>query len=130
MKILLVDDDVFICAYLQHVLAIRGHDVVQRSSGLEGLSAVREETFDLAVIDVVMPDMDGIELVACLRDRFPHLPILGISGGDNTLRSGGKLYLDLMQHAGADMVLEKPFEEKDFLNAVEQTLSAHAHHKE
>ncbi|PAW76375.1 MAG: hypothetical protein B9S32_15500 [Verrucomicrobia bacterium Tous-C9LFEB] len=125
MKILLVDDDVFICAYLVHVLTIRGHQVVERSTGLEGLAAIRNETFDLAVVDVVMPDMDGIELVGCLRDRFPNLPILGVSGGDPSMRSGGKLYLDLMRHAGADQVLEKPFEEKEFLEAIEVAMGHH-----
>lgn len=130
MKILLVDDDVFICAYLQHVLSIRGHEVVQRSSGLEGLNAVREGGFDLAVIDVVMPDMDGIELVACLRDRFPQLPILGVSAGDPSMRSGGKLYLELMMHSGADNVLQKPFEEKDFLDAIAKTVASHSEHVE
>lgn len=125
MKVLLVDDDVFICAYLVHVLTIRGHQVVERSTGLEGLAAIRNETFDLAVVDVVMPDMDGIELVGCLRDRFPSLPILGVSGGDPSMRSGGKLYLDLMRHAGADQVLEKPFEEKEFLEAIEEAVSHH-----
>lgn len=125
MKILLVDDDVFICAYLNHVLTLRGHQVVERSTGLEGLATIRNETFDLAIIDVVMPDMDGIELVGCLRDRFPRLPIVGISGGDPSLRSGGKLYLDLMTHAGADRILEKPFEEKEFLEVVEQAIRLH-----
>lgn len=125
MKILLVDDDVFICAYLNHVLTLRGHQVIERSTGLEGLAAIRNETFDLAIIDVVMPDMDGIELVGCLRDRFPALPIVGISGGDPSMRSGGKLYLDLMTHAGADCILEKPFEEKEFLEVVEQAISLH-----
>jgi len=125
MKVLLVDDDVFICAYLQHVLALRGHHVVECSTGLEGLAAVRQDDFDLAVVDVVMPDMDGIELVGCLRERLPQLPIVGISGGDNTAHTGGRLYLDLMLHAGADTVLEKPFEEKDFLRGIDQAVNAH-----
>lgn len=124
-RILLVDDDVFICAYLQHVLTMRGYEVVECSTGLEGLAAVRQEPFDLAVVDVVMPDMDGIELVGCLRDRLPELPILGISGGDATSRSGSECYLELMKHAGADRVLEKPFEERDFLRAINEATDIH-----
>ncbi len=121
MNILLVDDDVFIRAYLQYVLSSRGHSVVQCSNGIEALVQSRTHPFDMAVVDVVMQEMDGISLVKRLKREHHELPVLALSDESDGMRQVGISHLELMMRAGADRALEKPFDEKDFISAIEQT---------
>lgn len=125
MTILLVDDDLFICAYLQHVLRSRGHHVVDCDNGVQALERVQILRFDLAVVDMMMPEMGGAELIGKLRERHPGLAIIGISGGCNLGDVNALSPLEQLRLAGADCVLEKPFEEKDFINAITESVAKH-----
>lgn len=120
MKILLVDDDVFVRAYLSHVLSKQKHEVIECTNGLEALAFANSQKMEMAVVDVMMPEMDGITLVKQLKQKSPNMAVLGISGGEDVYQTGGKFYLDLMLEAGADRVLQKPFDEKEFLTALNE----------
>ena len=104
--ILLVDDDPLVRRTLTLALERIGHQVVAAENGLEGARRARTGGIELAIVDIHMPDMDGLELLAQLRATTPALPVIMMSGGDQTRD------LALLQDAkllGATAALAKPF---------------------
>ncbi len=79
-KVLLVDDRVDFLKVLAERITTRGYEVAAVSSGTEALKAVGEEDFDAIVLDVVMPEMDGIETLRRLRALDPDLQIIVLTG--------------------------------------------------
>jgi CheY-like chemotaxis protein len=119
-RILVVDDDPAVRGALARALERRGHQVILASSGAEGARLWREAASDLVILDVHMPDMDGIELLAQLRSLHPTVPILIVSGGADTRK------LDLLrtsQLLGATAELGKPFTLADLYGAVDRLLT-------
>jgi two-component system response regulator AtoC len=119
--ILLVDDDPLVRRTLTLALERIGHQVVPAENGLEGARRAREGGVDLAVVDIHMPDMDGLELLAQLRATCATLPVLRMSGGDQTrdlaLLGDAKLL-------GASAALAKPFSLDEFYTLVATVLAS------
>ena len=102
-RILVVDDERFFQELFREVLAAAGHQVKAVGSGEEALKRLAEEHFDLLLTDVVMPGLDGREVVDALRSRRDQLKVLYVSGytDDSVVRNGiGE---------AADAFLQKPF---------------------
>lgn len=119
--ILLVDDDPLVRRALTLALERIGHQVVPAENGLEGARRAREGGVDLAVVDIHMPDMDGLELLAQLRATCATLPVIMMSGGDQTrdlaLLGDAKLL-------GASAALAKPFSLDEFYTLVATVLAS------
>ena len=110
MKILVVEDDAQMARLLQRGLESEGHEVTTAIDGLFALDQFEDGVFDAAVVDVMMPRLDGFELSRIVRSRGDKTPILLLSARDAVVdRVAG---LD----AGADDYLSKPFS-FDELNA-------------
>jgi len=77
--ILIVDDDREIARLAGLYLQNEGYRIVMKHDGLEALAAVQEEEFDLMVLDVMMPAVDGLEVCRRLRERNNTIPILMVS---------------------------------------------------
>jgi CheY-like chemotaxis protein len=104
--ILVVDDDPGIRRSLSRVFERRGHQLLVADDGGQGLRVWREHKADVVLLDIHMPEMDGIEVLVQLRGLAPDLPVIVMSGGDQTSR------LDLLGDAkllGAWALLRKPF---------------------
>lgn len=80
MKILVVDDNVESADILSLALGTLGHDAHTVYSGTAALAALDRESFDLMIIDLLMPDPDGLAVAKLVHNRFPDFPMLGISG--------------------------------------------------
>ena len=80
MKILLTDDDETIRKTVGQYLAARGHSLKIASDGAQALTLVEESTPDLVISDIQMPGMDGIDLLKAIRERFPDLPVILMTG--------------------------------------------------
>ena len=103
MKILVVEDDAQMAMLLRRGLGAEGHDVVIAIDGLFALDQFENEVFDAAIVDVMMPRLDGFELSRIVRSRGDNTPILLLTARDAVVdRVTG---LD----AGADDYLAKPF---------------------
>ena len=118
-RIVIVDDEPGIRRSLGIVLARGGYDVHEAADGLEGQRLCRELDPDLVITDIQMPGADGIETIAALRSWAPNLPIIAISGGDQTSRLGVLSSAGLL---GAVSTLRKPFTVAEVLAAVERAL--------
>lgn len=80
LRLLVVDDDVDTCRNLQDILGDLGFDVQVVHNGPSALRLVEEQTFDIALLDLKMPGMDGLELYGELKKRQPHLVSILVTG--------------------------------------------------
>jgi DNA-binding response OmpR family regulator len=120
MRILLVEDDASLAAGLQDALGREGFVVNHVTYGQQALAAVRAETPDIMVLDLGLPDMDGLKVLAQVRQRNEHVPVMVLTarGGMDDKIAG----LD----SGADDYLAKPFDMKELaarLRVFERRLS-------
>lgn len=83
MRVLLVDDEAEFLEILTKRLKKRNLDVSQASSGREAIAAVREGSFDVVVLDMKMPDMDGIEVLREIKSLRPGVEVLILTGHAN-----------------------------------------------
>ena len=114
-RILLVDDEQPIQTLLSFPLQRDGYDVVQASDGREALTRFSEQTFDLVVLDVMMPRMDGLEVCRRLRARS-SVPIIMLTAKSEEIDK--VLGLEL----GADDYITKPFSMREFRSRVKAAL--------
>ncbi len=103
MKVLIVEDDTALAAQLQTGLIASGADVTVCYDGVDGLFQAQELPFDVAVVDLGLPKLEGTELIRRLRDGQSTLPVLIL-----TARGGWKSKVEGLE-AGADDYMEKPF---------------------
>ena len=118
-KILLVVDDALVRTSLSYALEDAGYDVVEGGNGDEGLAALARDTFDLVVLDILMPERDGIETIREIRKRWTNLPVLAISGGG---RTGWGDFLGMAMILGANDTMAKPFAATEFVARVSRLL--------
>jgi CheY-like chemotaxis protein len=78
--ILLVEDEAISRYALAQILRSRGQEVMEAKDGIEALALLDEHTFDLIITDLVMPGLDGFGLVFRIREKWPAMPIVLISG--------------------------------------------------
>lgn len=83
MKLLFIDDEQTFLNYLAKRLVLDGFDVTTTFSGEEGVDAASKESFDVAVVDLQMPGIDGIEVQKRLKDLQPNLPCIVLTGHGN-----------------------------------------------
>src|ERR1051326_5853902 len=101
-KILIVDDDDAVRQAMRVVLAEAKNDVTEAKGGCAALGLLRADGFDLLILDLLMPETDGLEVIRAVRQDGPEVKILAISGGGNV--SPG-MYLKLAQKFGADRTM-------------------------
>jgi two-component system KDP operon response regulator KdpE len=119
-KILVIDDEADMCASFQERLTIEGYQVWTASNGRKGLKLYHDHSFDLVITDVLMPELDGLEVVRTLRRFSTTLPIIVMSGGGNR-------DLDFLVEAeefGATRTISKPFRPDELVAMIHALLSS------
>ncbi len=111
MRLLVVDDDPGIVDILSLSLSQFGHEVDEAHSGIEALELLKNNSYDVAILDAVMPGMNGVEVCKFIKAHFPAIYIIGISGYPN--------YLEKLKNEGADICFIKPFRIDEIKNAIE-----------
>ena len=114
-RILVIDDDQTHRRIIREILLARGHDLTEAEDGNQGLRLQRQHEFDLIITDIVMPGMEGLEMVRELMRLNPSLRIIAISGH----REG---FLQAAENFGAMATLQKPFEPDELAGCVESCL--------
>lgn len=92
---------------IERGLKLAGHEVVTAVNGKSALAILPKLEFDLILTDIVMPDMEGLELIRAIRKMNTMTKIIAMSGGG---RGTAEDYLTLAKKFGASETLEKPFE--------------------
>lgn len=121
-RILLIDDLPSVTTLLSAVLGSWGHAVVECNDGASGLAALDGGGFDLVVVDMMMPGLDGIEVVKRLRGAGHGIPVIAMSGGRDDFPASHSLKLSEMY--GANRLLFKPFDNEELVAAVDELLGA------
>lgn len=105
-KCIVVEDDPFWMSEVVNGLASEEVEIFRASRATDGLRLLDQHPEASMVIDIILPEQDGLELMRDARQKFPDLKVLAISGGG---RLGADFYLKLADAFGADAVIEKPF---------------------
>ncbi len=119
-KILIVDDERLTRAVLQHNVILAGYDVIVASNGREAMQKIQEVTPDLIVVDLVMPDMNGFEMLRRIRSNKETMqtPVIVVSA----LQS--QTDIEEAKSSGADDYLTKPIKPEEFIKHVKKYLGS------
>lgn len=115
-QILIIDDEKHIAEGIRLNLEMQGHNAVVAVNGRLGLLAWKQSSFDLVIVDLMMPEIDGVGVIKQIRLENPKVPILVISAKDEVREKIKCLGL------GVDDYLSKPFNLDEFLLRVERLL--------
>lgn len=116
-KILVLEDDVMIASGLTYALDLEGYETVHVTNVGDAIAAAKKESFDLAILDMQLPDGTGFDVSKKLKDR--DVPIIFLTVVDdeaNIVRAFGE---------GADDYVVKPFRIRELLARVQRTLAIH-----
>jgi putative two-component system response regulator len=119
-RILVVDDDENILSLERTILEQKGFDVTSAGGGVEALKLLAEKTFDLVLLDVMMPEVDGFTVCRKIKDdpRLKDVPVIFL-----TAKGGGEALAEGFE-SGAIMYINKPFTANKLLTIVNTMLEA------
>ncbi len=123
-RVLVIDDEAHVRGAISVALKSGGFDVVAVESARKGLGEVDKTPYDLVIVDIYMPEMDGVRFIKALRQRRPDLPIIAMSGV--LYSTTGRSALDLLAMAPnlPDIVsLQKPFRPVQLAHAVQNAMA-------
>jgi CheY-like chemotaxis protein len=120
-KILVIEDNAIVRNTMMRILQAAGYDVVTANDGLEGVTLFRQETPDLVISDIIMPQQEGIATIRQILAESPGTKIIAISGGG---RIGNTDFLQIARKMGAVDALPKPFDPDDLLGRIDNCLKA------
>ena len=118
-RILIADDDEVLNEILCRMLERTGYETLGALNGMEAVKICQREPVDLLVIDIFMPEQEGIATILEMRRDFPHKKIITMSGGGNT---GMKDYLNMAELLGSGGIIAKPFTNSELLQLIEKLL--------
>ena len=116
-KILVVDDEDIVRTSCSRTLSPEGYDVRLAKNGAEGLKMASEERFDLVLTDLKMPDMDGIEVLRIIKEKWPETAVIIVTGYQTVDTAVKAIKL------GAYDYIEKPFTPDALITAVREALT-------
>lgn len=120
-RVLIVDDNLDLAAMMRAALEACGLEVMIAGDGRRALAMQRAAPADIVVTDIFMPEMDGIETIAALKEEFPRTAIIAMTAGSKV----GKVdYPRVACVVGASACLKKPFHASELIAAVRDALVA------
>jgi CheY-like chemotaxis protein len=119
--VLFADDDAVLRQLSSVGIAAAGGEAFAAANGREAVRILERTGIDLAVVDIFMPERDGVETITEAKRRWPQLKIIAISGVSHYR---GLDVLNMARLAGADLVLPKPFGLNDLLEHIARLLDA------
>ena len=123
-RILVIDDDQAVLSTIKLLLERAAHAVEAIDDGRAGLRLIEAGKFDLLIVDIFMPGMDGFETMRMVHLASPEMPIIVISGHQfRATNERGPDFLYMATKLGAVSSLQKPFKPGDLLAAVTRSLS-------
>jgi two-component system response regulator (stage 0 sporulation protein F) len=115
-SILVVEHDPNMRSMIGLLLNSAGHTVLESEDGVAASAILERERIDLVITDVVMPKKDGLEFIREVRQQWPTVPIIAVSGGGDHL--DGNYCLKVARSMGAAATLDKPFDERKLLQVI------------
>jgi YesN/AraC family two-component response regulator len=114
-RVLVVDDNVLMRKLIINLFNRKEVAFEEAGDGKEGLQKLAEHPYDLVITDILMPEMEGIEMIMHVKRRFPNQKIIAISGGE-------PFYLYMAKKLGIQGIFTKPIDSNMFCTAVQNNL--------
>jgi DNA-binding response OmpR family regulator len=114
-RILVVDDEPLILEGISRLLATRNYEVVLANGGCEALIAIGKQQFDVVLLDLGMPDLNGTEVLRFVAERGVETPVIVVSG-DSTIDAAIRAL-----RGGASDFVRKPYEPEELLSVASTT---------
>ncbi len=115
LSILLVDDDVNLLEVVSDMINLLGHEVMKAEGGREALKILENNSFDLVITDLGMPEVGGWDIARFCREHYPKMPILLISGWGAQLDAAEALQK-------VDSILPKPFQIEELAESIKKVI--------
>ncbi|MHB8726449.1 MAG: response regulator [Casimicrobiaceae bacterium] len=129
-NVLIIDDEADVRDGVKRVLERAGFLVRSMDNAADALLELQRIPADVIITDIIMPKINGVEMIARVVREFPGVRIVAISGGGNFDVSSHQpaaiittAYLAAAKQAGAHVILTKPFESRELIEAVEQAIA-------
>lgn len=116
-EILLIEDDDDLNKVLKEALELHGHRVTTALEGELALNEIDQNRFDVAIVDIFLPNMDGIDVIKQLLSKCPGVKVVAVSGGSKIDK---EMCLAAAMESGAHATLPKPFTPTQLLEAIQQ----------
>ncbi len=116
--ILVIDDEQSIRGLLREVLEKAGHRVIEAPDGREGLAQYQKQPIDLVLMDLLMPETDGLEATLQLTREYVDAKVIAMTGAQ-----GDRNFLDVAKLLGARRTIAKPFDITALIQAVQEELA-------
>jgi two-component system, chemotaxis family, chemotaxis protein CheY len=117
-NIMIVDDSKTAREFLVMILKDAGYTTTEAGNGNECLEKATVDNPDLVIMDIIMPDREGIETIIILKKTYPELPVIAVSGA-----AMNETYLKNAKKFGARAVLQKPFTGEQILGEIRKILA-------
>ncbi|WP_119301488.1 response regulator [Dongia deserti] len=118
MRVLLIDDEPMVRKIVRRMLERLGHTVVEAENGRFGLNELAKSAVDLVVTDIIMPEVEGLEVLMAIRQQYPSVAVVAMSGSGHASAFNT---LDFASKLGATATLEKPFTCDALARAINQS---------
>jgi DNA-binding NtrC family response regulator len=115
-RVLVVDDESIVRRSCERVLSPEGYDVVTISRGDDAVDLLEKEDFDIVLTDLKMPYMDGLDLLNIIKNRWPSIEVIVITGYSTPTTAIEA------KNLGAYEFIEKPFNPEEILSAVNRAM--------
>ncbi len=115
--VLIVDDDYEWRMLIHRLLQNSGYDVIEAKNGKNALKLLENNNIDLVLTDILMPIMDGVELIRELSQRHPGMPVIAMTSNIEMP------YLNIAVKLGATNCLQKPFNRNHLLEMINEALA-------
>lgn len=117
-RVLLVEDYLVLRDLFSYIIN-QEHECYAVNSAEAAIEALEKRDFNVIIVDVLLPKMNGVELLKFVRQKYPDLPVIMMSGGNARFRPEDFILL------GAISYLEKPFPLSDLIDSVKRALPLH-----
>ena len=117
-SILIIDDESTTRVFLRSFLETEGYEITEAANGRIGLELYRQKPTDLVITDIIMPELNGLDMLLELTREFLHAKVIAISGAEEK-----NSVLDVAKLLGARQTFKKPFNLPHLLAAVQYELA-------
>lgn len=117
-SILVVDDEPNVCEFLVDFLTFNGYNALSAISGKEALQILSSQEIDLMLLDIIMPEMNGLEVLVRVKQEYPQTPVIILTGAKDQNIVAESLRL------GAVDLIYKPID----LETLERSINTNLHH--
>jgi len=115
--ILILDDDIITQDVLGQICEDGGHHVYKAFNGNEGIRICKNKPVDLIITDILMPEKDGIEIIIEMKNNYPKIKMIAISGGGQI---EPEVYLKVAKTLGVSHVFIKPLKREEILASIQE----------